>query len=240
MRTRTLVAAGALALLSVGLTAGPASAEGNGSPVNAGNRMIFQVNDGATIRWQRVAVDSPLDTNRRALRVVVPTPTDPAPSPFAATATNRSLSLATPAPDVRNISFDVRTADIGAGAPRFSVDFANGDRAFLTASTCHRPIGTSTFSRADFTGAKTACSFDVIDPSGNNTGTTAGTYAADGMRSAFQVYAAAHPDQVVNRVYLVVDEPGVYVLDRIAFGTNLLYNANPGYAVRCNGSEARC
>ena len=71
-------------------------------------------------------------------------------------------------------------------------------------------------------------------------GTTGGTYAADGTNSAWDVYAAAHPEQFVSRAYLIFDDPGTYRVDRLALGTDYLYNYSNTRGYPCQDSEARC
>ncbi len=75
---------------------------------------------------------------------------------------------------VKNLSFEFLDAPagyVGGGAPRFSVDIdTNGGAltwdvsAFLAASSCNAPIGTSGWSRTDFTGrTASGCTIYVGD-----------------------------------------------------------------------------
>lgn len=239
LMTAVIVAGSALA-------AGTAVAEGNGG--NVSNYDVMRTKaytyDNATgqsnpstcssIKWKAVKSDSPIDNNSRALAVNVCAGTSTG-NDYALAYTRHSLNIDQNVGDVQNLSYDFKTDLVGAGAPRISVQFNNGDVAYLTASTCKNPIAVSggSWSRADFTGARNNCSFDV-------TGITGGTYTADGTSSAWDVYAAAHPDQFVNQAYLVFDEAGKYRLDRIALGTDLLYNYSSTRAFACLGSENRC
>jgi hypothetical protein len=239
VRARQLTVLGAVALSAVLIpfTAGSALAEGNGTTVQAPNKMKFDANVGAddspsncsTIAWQKVNKDSPLDTNSRALvtHVCVGDYTD--------AYTKRSLNINQNVADVKNLSYDFRTNGIGAGAPRISVLFANGDVAYLAASTCSNTLAASggVWSRADFTGAVDNCAFNV-------TGTTGGLYQADGTSSAWDVYAALHPSQVVHSDFVVFDEPGDYMLDRISLGTTKMYNTSALRAVSCGMDENVC
>lgn len=223
------------------LGAGAALAEGNGGQVDKYNQLHTRAYtyDAATdtsvpstcssIGWQRVKTDSPIDTNSRALVVNV------CDGDFAEVYSKASLEIDTAVGDVENLSYDFKTDRVGAGAPRISVIFKNGDVAYLTASTCSNPIAVSggSWSRADFTGDTTDCSFGV-------SGETGGNYAANGTMSAWDVYATEHPEQVVSYDFIVFDEPGKYRLDRIALGTDYLYNHSNKRAVSCNGSEGRC
>ena len=226
---------GALALIPV--ISGTAMAETNGTPVGNAHKMRFDALKGAdntpsdcsTIGWQHVNTDSPIDTNSRALVTNVCT------GDYTDAYTNKSLAIDKPVADVTNLSYDFRTAGVGAGAPRISVIFNNGDVGYLAASTCSEPIAASggTWSRADFTGDLTDCGFNV-------SGATGGLYEADGAMSAWDVYAAAHPTQVVSFDFLVFDEPGTYILDRVSLGTGKLYNYGPKRAVSCGSNENIC
>jgi hypothetical protein len=237
MKFRTKTAAVAAAVFSLLLvTGGAANAEGNGVPVGPNNKLRVEALNGttnmhsdcSTIGFKGVASDSPIDTNSRAFVTHVCN------GDYTDAYTNKSIALSKPVADVKNLSWDERADTTGAGAPRISVIFVNGDVAYLASSTCSRPFAVdSSWARADFTGGKHDCSFTV-------SGDTAGTYAADGTNSAWAVYAAANPDQVVIETFLIFDEPGDYTLDRIALGTNHLYNFRSTYAVPCQGSESIC
>ena len=70
-------------------------------------------------------------------------------------------------------------------------------------------------------------------------GATAGQYAADGTRSAWEVYTDAHPDQIVKRAYIVADESGTYRLDRIALGAGVMYGNGNTVGTLCP-TECSC
>lgn len=230
--TLTCLAVGALTLA----VAAPAHAEGNGGTVKAYDRMSFEVGGKAAINWHSDVLasggsdDSPLDTNNRSLNAGVPT------GGYVAAYSAHSTNLTTKVTAAKNLSFDVWTpGHTTGGAPRISVIFKNGDVAYLAASACNNPIAVSggDWGRADFTGALSGCQFPV-------TGATEGTYAADGTRSAFAVYAAAHPTQVISTTFLVEDEAGTYAVDRLALGTGFLYNNSTTQAYPCYVNESRC
>ena len=163
--------------------------------------------------WNKNGGDSPLDANARSLRLHVG---DPNAGEYVAVYSTRSLQIGKDAEAMTNLSFDFKTSmHVGAGAPRISVEFANGDVAYLSAFYSNHSIGDG-WARADFTRFKNDSSFFV-------SGATAGQYAADGTRSAWQVYTDAHPDQIVKRAYIVADESGTYRLDRIALGAGVMY-----------------
>jgi hypothetical protein len=133
---------------------------------------------------------------------------------------------------VKNLSFEFKaTGYVGAGSPRISVEFQNGDVAYLSASYCNHTIG-SDWSRADFTRFKTNCSFFV-------SGETAGQYVADGSSSAWRVYTDANPDQIVEQAYLVGDEAGVSRIDRLSLGAGAMYTAGNRVGKVCT-TEASC
>jgi len=238
-RTRQLSVLGAVAMsaILIPLTAGSAFAEGNGVEVQGPNKMKFEANVGAddsasdcsTIAWQKVNKDSPLDTNSRALA------TNVCVGDYTDAYTGRSLAINQSVADVKNLSYDFRTNSVGAGAPRISVLFGNGDVAYLAASTCSNELAASggAWSRADFTGAVDNCAFNV-------TGATGGLYAADGSSSAWEVYATAHPAQVLSYDFLIFDEPGSYIVDRVSLGTNKMYNTSAKRAVTCGMDENVC
>lgn len=233
--------------LTVGLLfsgASSASAEDIGSKVtNPDNRVqkadYTYVNatgqsvpsDGSKITWSRHNGDSPLDTNDRALKAHIGAPTADG-NDYAEFYTTRSLEIDKRVGDVNNLSYDERTDTTGAGAPRISVVMVSGDVVYLTSSTCSTPIGVGpTWSRADFTGATADCMF--YDNHNEQ-------YAADGTHSAWDALVAAHPNWRVSYTFLVFDEAGTYVVDRVSLGTNRLYNYADGYAVRCHGDEDVC
>jgi hypothetical protein len=188
--------------------------------------------------------DSPSDTNKRALQIVIPAdgadgcqnitgPNYCYAGFYSKASMNKVLDVAAQ----RNLSFEFSASNPTNITSRFSVHFNNGDIAYLDPITCTKDIATSggAWKRADFTGFKSDCSFNV-------SGTTGGVYAADGTRSAWQVYADANPDQSVIQRYLVVDSSaagGVYRFDRISLGVGKMYTTSPTLAVNCT-SESSC
>ncbi len=170
--------------------------------------------------------DSPHDTDAKALRLHVG---DPSTGGYAVAYSNRSIHIATDAEAVTNLSFEYKqTTHVGAGAPRISVEFQDGDVAYLSASYCNHSIG-SDWGRADFTRFKTNCSIWVAGVQ----------YAADGTRSAWRVYTDAHPDQIVEQAYLVADESGWYRIDRLSLGAGAMYTSGNRVGKRCT-TEASC
>jgi hypothetical protein len=185
-------------------------------------------------RWSHGGVDSPLDRQNNHLKLYTPA-AEPEGNYFNLFYSERSTSQNTLVGNEKNMSFDIRTnSSDGGGAPRISVEFSNGDVAYLASQFCKRTLTIDIrWSRADFTGAKHNCEFNV-------TGDTGGVYAADGSRSAWRVYADANPEQRVSQAYIVTDAPGTYHLDRIALGTAWMYTSHFNVGVRCLGDETRC
>lgn len=243
---RRILAVIAAAILMIVAAAGTAVAEGNGSNLGPKHRLQtfgysydnvtgdIAVDPSVTLAWT-AGSDSPTDAqNNRALRVNVPAPVGDT-SYFAEAYSTFALEIDDPVAQVRNLSFEFRnTEHVGGGAPRIIVIFGNGDVAYLAASGCNNPLGVSpTWSRADFTGRTTVgCAFPV-------TGETGGTYASSGTQSAWAVYSAAHPDQVVSYTDLVFDEPGTYSLDRITLGSGKMWNNANNKGVNCT-TEPSC
>lgn len=223
---------GMIAAAAVIATALPALAEGNGIQVGEFRELRLEAASPASpIGWTGEGGDSPIDTNSRALKTVVAT------GEFTDAYSNASLDLDRLVGNVHNLSWDekIRTDGThGAGAPRISAVFSNGDVAFLASSTCAHPIAVSsgTWQRADFTGFVNNCSFTV-------SGATTGTYAANGTLSAWEVYAAAWPTQRVSYTFIVFDEPGFYRVDRVSLGRGM-YNYGLHRMVECFNDETRC
>ena len=234
MKRSWIVGAVGLAMLMFVATAGA-------SVVGKFQRMRFETSNGATLRWVTTANDSPTDANHRALRLVLH-PNAPGCSDqnlgacsFGRAFSRASNSKRTPVGSQLNLSWDFAASNPVTASERMNVFFANGDVAFLNSVLCSHPIASSggTWLRSDFTGFKTNCEIDVV-------GDTGGTYTADGTQSAWAVYAAANPDQVVTIRHLLVDSgaapaEGVsrYRFDRISLGAGKMYTQGPGMAVSC-------
>ena len=55
-------------------------------------------------------------------------------------------------------------------------------------------------------------------------------YAADGARTAMQVYADANPGQVVKQAFFLADEEGDYRIDQLRLGAGVVYtDGNVGH-----------
>jgi hypothetical protein len=176
--------------------------------------------------WNNDGGDSPLDANAKSLRLHVG---DPAAGEYIAVYSQRSLHINKDAESVKNLSFDFKASThVGAGAPRISVEFQNGEVAFLSASYSNHSIGDG-WARADFTRFVTDSSIFVSGVE----------YEADGTRSAWEVYTDAHPDQIVKRAYLVADESGNYRIDRLSLGAGVMYGNGNKVATLCP-AEASC
>ena len=176
--------------------------------------------------WNVKGDDSPHDTNLKALRLHVG---DPSTGGYVVAYSKRSIHIATDAEAVKNLSFEFKaTGYVGAGSPRISVEFQNGDVAYLSASYCNHTIG-SDWSRADFTRFKTDCSIWVAGVQ----------YEADGTRSAWRVYTDANPDQMVEQAYLVGDETGTTRIDRLSLGAGVMYTNGNKVGTFCL-TEAAC
>jgi hypothetical protein len=180
--------------------------------------------------------DSPYDTNHRALLGTVCVP-DATGSDYVDAYSNASLGLDKPVANMKNLSFDQKIPAVAhAGAPRISVELSNGLVAYLTphpggsGDDCAHSIS-DTWERLDVTGFKSNCTF--YDSTG-------ATYSANGVDSAWAVFAAAHPLLNVTATYYVADEPGRYRTDRLAMGTAFMYHYGDNSAFRCLNDEARC
>jgi hypothetical protein len=213
------------AVAAVSALAFAASALASALPAN----QALQFQGAGTHVWNDKGGDSPHDTNTNALRLHVG---DPSAGGYVVAYSKRSIHIATDAEAVRNLSFEFKaTGYVGAGSPRISVEFQNGDVAYLSAFYCNHTIG-SDWSRADFTRFKTNCSFFV-------SGETAGQYVADGSRSAWRVYTDANPDQIVEQAYLVGDETGTSRIDRLSLGAGVMYTNGNKVGTFCP-TEAAC
>jgi hypothetical protein len=188
-----------------------------------------------THQWNMRGGDSPHDHNNRALWVHVG---DPAAGEYIAAYSDRSLSIAKDAEAVQNLSFEFREdRHVGAGAPRISVEFQNGDVAYLSAFYCNHSMAITggVWGRADFTRFHNNCSFYVLGETGNG----GLPYEADGARTAWEVYTDAHPDQIVEQAYLVADEAGNYRIDRLSLGAGVMYTGGNRRGRTCE-TEASC
>lgn len=237
---RKALAAGVCAGVVLFSTAASALADSSVTPWQKG---VFFKSGAATAVWVG-GTDSPSDANTRSLQIVVPA--DGADGCQNATGPNycyagfyskASINKVLPVGSQRNLSFEFSASNPANATSRISVQFNNGDVAYLDPITCTHDIAVSggRWKRADFTGFTSDCSFTV-------SGETAGLYAADGSRSAWQVYAQAHPEQSVTQRYLVVDASvggGVYRFDRISLGVGKMYTTSPTLAVNCT-TEASC
>jgi hypothetical protein len=179
--------------------------------------------------------DSPIDANDRALVATI------CDGEFGEAYSQHSLNVKTQLSTVRNISFDYKTDTItGAGQVYILLVLADGNYLFLDPAHCSRPIGSGYWSRADFTGTKALGACTVYDAS-----TPQVAYTSDGTHSALQVYALTNGDTSVSIAdFGYFDYPGTgthtYVVDRIALGTNRLYNYSNTRAFPCSYNETRC
>ena len=226
MRKFVVTAAIAVAALAFVATAAAASLPANQS-------LRYQGAGGHV--WNRIGGDSSHDSDAHALRMKVG---DPGAGEYVVAFSKRSLNIARDAEAVTNLSFEFKEmTHVGAGAPRISVEFQNGDVAYLSASYCNHPMAVTgnEWGRADFTRFTGNCSFFV---SGETAGPT-GQYVADGSRSAWRVYTDAHPDQIVEQAYLVADESGGYRIDRLSLGAGVMYTSGDRVGKWCT-TEASC
>src|SRR6478735_6382950 len=216
MRRSWMVGAVGLAVLVFATTAAAAV-------VGNFQRMRFETSNGATLGWVTTTNDSSTDANHRALRLVL-RPNAPGCSDqnLGACSFGRAFSRAsntrrTLVTNQTNLSWEYAAANPVTASERMNVFFSSG----------------GTWLRSDFTGFKTGCSFSVV-------GDTAGTYAADGTHSAWAVYAALFPEQVVTIRHLLVDSGAApatghstYYFDRISLGAGKMYTRSVGRAVNC-------
>lgn len=205
MRKVVVTALAALAALAI-----IASASASIAPAN--QKLTFE---GPGVHVWHDGADSPRDKDSRALFLHVET------GEYVAAYSAKSLHINKSAESVRGLSFAFQTSKhVGAGAPRISVKFGDGTYGFLSANYCNHPIAGSDWSRASFTGMVNNCSIWV-----NGT-----EYAADGTRTAMQVYADANPGQVVKQAFFVADEEGDYRIDQLRLGAGIVYtDGNVGH-----------
>jgi hypothetical protein len=250
-RKRFAVAVAAASALGMGVaTTASASAtgpnEGVGSKVTNFNVLRFY-NSGDALSAFTTRDDSPADTNRKAIVNTVP-----AGGAYSFVYSNHSAKgkdgvpgpgLNIPVGNLKNVSLDFDSSRDYGGGFRINVvlqdanGVASGTSATVFASPINcvgSPYGTSTWKRSDFTGVTAAGACSINDQAGN-------TYTSDGTRNAFQVYQAANPTaNKVAQVYVINDGAGTYVFDRVALGTNFLYNNSGTTAINCKLSEAMC
>jgi hypothetical protein len=203
-----------------------------------------------SIGWAR-GTDSPLDGNHQALLATVGSDNGANPPYNCAEAYSFRTQIEGKTLDqVRNLSFDYLAADSAGhgGAPRISVLMRDGTPennlviAYLTGTPdkCGVPIDASGWDRADFTGQTDAgCTFN------DSNGFIA---TSDGVQSAWDVYAAAHPTyKVIDATdpvapvgaFLVMDEPGTYHVDRLAIQNLMFIRNKPQYVQTCP-DESSC
>ena len=204
-------------------------------------RLQFFSDDTGGILWQRPRQDSPLDPNTARLMIHVLSQDG---DDFAGAFSNCSGIEGQTLPQVRNLSFDFmnetgQPVHIGAGSPRYSVGIdKDGDGtadffAFLAAFHCGAALPEdTTWSRADFTGRVLAgCSIFA----------EAEQFTSDGAKSAWTLFAEAHPTWKVTTAFLVVDEAGTTFVDRLAFHNKNYRTSGTGSAAIQNcPSEASC
>jgi hypothetical protein len=218
-------------------------------------RLRFFYGDAGTIRWQggrddtgAFFDDSPLDSNHSRLNIHVVNDGDTSPTcdPNDPVTTNCNYDYAgayangTGLPgqllgNVRNLSFDyllVNGTGSGVGI-RVPID-ENGDGAwdsfaFVDTRGCSEAIPGSDWRRLDVTGITTAgaCTLyaDVA-------------YTSDGVNSAWDLFAAAHPTWKVatdTPAFLILDEEGTVLVDRVAFQNHMFvkYGSGPGAIKHC-------
>ena len=218
MRKFVVTAVAAVAALAFVAIAGASALPAN---------QILQFGGGGSHVWNVKGGDSPHDQDAKALRLHVG---DPNTGGYSFAYSKRSLHLAKDAEAMTNLSFEFKqTTHVSGGAPRITVEFPNNHKAFLSAFHCNHTIG-SDWGRADFTRFKTNCS--IFDENGAQ-------YAADGTRSAWQVYTDANPDQIVEQAYLVADEHGGYRIDRLSLGAGAMYTSGNNLGKWCT-TETSC
>ena len=202
----------------------------------------FGGDDTGIITWQPNRLDSPLDPNhgRLAVHVLRQDGDD-----YVYAISNCSGIEGQLVGAVRNLSFDFENESvepavhIGAGSPRYSVEIdSDGDTvsdttAFLAAFHCRADLPENPgWSRADFTGRTLAgCSIFV----------GAEQFTSDGAKSAWKLFAEAHPTYKVTQAYLLIDEEGTSFVDRLAFHNKMYVQAGTGTAaIKTCGTESSC
>jgi hypothetical protein len=181
--------------------------------------------------------DSPLDSNIKAWRVIIPADC------YSAGATLASLDQNVPIENVKNLSFDWRNSTSATpgtavgGSPRIVAFFDNGDALHMAAVDCRKDLSQSSFtwSRSDFTGFKSTDAPCV----GYKDADSAQPYPNTPTMSVLQAYALAHPGRTMTYVFIVMDQAGTYYLDRIALGTQRLYG-NGDLPMKTCTTEGSC
>ena len=227
------------------LLAGTASATNNNTCTQK-RALKFFSQDTAGVLWQSGRHDSPRDPNGTRLMVHVLHQDNVFPYDYAGAFGECTGIIGRTLGQVRNLSFEFMNTSrpvshpvhVTGGSPRYSIDLdTDGDglyntSAFLAGAHCEEVMAEDpAWSRADFTGRVTAgCSIfaDV-------------QYTSDGVKSAWKLFAEAHPTWKVLDAYLVVDEDGTTFVDRLAFHNRMFQSSGSGSAaVKACGSEAAC
>jgi hypothetical protein len=204
-----------------------------------------------SIGWAR-GTDSPLDGNHQSLLSVVSNGGCAEAYSFRTGIEGKAIE------DVKNLSFDYLASDATGhgGAPRISVLLRDTDGtgdlhiAYLTGTPdkCGVPITADpTWYRADFTG-QTAPGCSLFTSDTDPVTMQQEVYTSDGTNSAWQNFAAAHPDyQVIMAddtvapvgAFMVEDEQGTYHIDRLAIQDLMFIRNKPQYIKSCP-TEASC
>jgi hypothetical protein len=205
--------------------------------------LTFFGDDTGIITWQSNRLDSPLDpdSQRLAIHVLRQDGND-----YAGAVSNCAGIKTKLVGQARNLSFDFLnettepSVHIGAGAPRISVDVDTDEDTvadyyvYLSAFYCSVPLSENPgWSRSDFTGRISAgCAF--YTSSGE-------LFTSDGVKSAWTLFAEAHPTYRVLNAYLVMDEEGTAFVDRLAFHNKMYQKAGTtSAAVKSCASESAC
>jgi hypothetical protein len=180
--------------------------------------------DYVVVRAPRTGVRGPIDKGQQRVKLAVADTIDN--NDYVVVRAPRT-GVRGPIDEVGHLGFDVLTKNyVGAGAPRISVDIdTDGDAeadlyAYLSAAYCQRNYAGSDWARANFTHrVAVGCKFytsEVGTPS----------YESTGTKSAWDVFADAHPSAKVLAAYMVMDEVGQSFVDRIVIGNRLFPSAN--------------
>lgn len=242
------VALAAAFSLSLAL-AGTASA----APPNERHRLMVETGvplpcPGARHQWLTFNspgnTDSPLDSNIKAWRLIIPE------GCYVQGATWASLDLNIPVAQVKNLSFEWRTpsgtppGSVGGGSPRLNAFVGIGNNTTtiqlsMDAENCRRNIAGSggTWARSDFTGFKSTAApctiYNANDPDGPR-------WVNTPTKTAWQVFAAAHPGATLGHVDITVSgHAGTYYVDRLSLGTGRLY-ANGNLPSKPCTTEGSC